>query len=165
MDCVEALREPGRCAARVEATATRPRDWPRGPARLDAAIIGASSAPNLDDFIALTSTTASIVVDDGVRVYEWYADRVGSGDRLLGNSSAKAALALLLASRRGSGGDGMRRPFVSVDPVRRVGVVKMSVWPNEDPWWDRQGRDLRCLALPANAGAAIMARSVGAVPR
>ena len=50
--------------------------------------------------------------------------------------------------------DGMRGQFVYVDRPRRVVVVKTSAWPYEDPWWDRQCRDLCYLALPAIADAA-----------
>jgi CubicO group peptidase (beta-lactamase class C family) len=50
--------------------------------------------------------------------------------------------------------DGMRGQFVYVDRTRRTVVVKTSAWPYEDPWWDRQCRDLCYLALPAIAGAA-----------
>ena len=51
--------------------------------------------------------------------------------------------------------DGMRGQFVYVDRPRRIVVVKTSAWPYEDPWWDRQCRDLCYLALPAIAGAAV----------
>jgi CubicO group peptidase (beta-lactamase class C family) len=47
--------------------------------------------------------------------------------------------------------DGMRGQFVYVDRRRRTVVVKTSDWPYEDPWWDRQCRDLSYLALPAIA--------------
>ena len=50
--------------------------------------------------------------------------------------------------------DGMRGQFVYVDRPRRTVVVKTSAWPYEDPWWDRQCRDLCYLALPAIAEAA-----------
>jgi hypothetical protein len=50
--------------------------------------------------------------------------------------------------------DGMRGQFVYVDRAKRVVVVKTSAWPYEDPWWDRQCRDLCYLALPAIADAA-----------
>jgi hypothetical protein len=50
--------------------------------------------------------------------------------------------------------DGMRGQFVYVDRPRRVVVVKTSAWPYDDPWWDRQCRDLCYLALPAIADAA-----------
>ncbi len=50
--------------------------------------------------------------------------------------------------------DGMRGQFVFVDRPRRTVVVKTSAWPYEDPWWDRQCRDLSYLALPAIAEAA-----------
>lgn len=50
--------------------------------------------------------------------------------------------------------DGMQGQFVYVDRPARVVVVKTSAWPYEDPWWDRQCRDLSYLALPAIAAAA-----------
>lgn len=50
--------------------------------------------------------------------------------------------------------DGMRGQFVYVDRPRRTVVVKTSAWPYQDPWWDRQCRDLCYLALPAIAEAA-----------
>lgn len=50
--------------------------------------------------------------------------------------------------------DGMRGQFVYVDRPRRTVVVKTSAWPYDDPWWDRQCRDLSYLALPAIAEAA-----------
>jgi len=53
--------------------------------------------------------------------------------------------------------DGMRGQFVYVDRPRRTVVVKTSAWPYEDPWWDRQCRDLSYLALPAIAEAAAIA--------
>jgi CubicO group peptidase (beta-lactamase class C family) len=53
--------------------------------------------------------------------------------------------------------DGMRGQFVYVDRPRRTVVVKTSAWPYEDPWWDRQCRDLCYLALPAIAEAAAAA--------
>lgn len=53
--------------------------------------------------------------------------------------------------------DGMRGQFVYVDRRQRVVVVKTSAWPYEDPWQDRQCRDLCYLALPAIADAAAAA--------
>ncbi|MDX6312081.1 MAG: hypothetical protein QOF44_1545 [Streptomyces sp.] len=50
--------------------------------------------------------------------------------------------------------DGMRGQFVYVDRARRVVVVKTSAWPYDDPWTDRQCRDLCYLALPAIARGA-----------
>jgi len=50
--------------------------------------------------------------------------------------------------------DGMRGQFVYVDRRQRVVVVKTSAWPYDDPWQDRQCRDLSYIALPAIADAA-----------
>jgi CubicO group peptidase (beta-lactamase class C family) len=53
--------------------------------------------------------------------------------------------------------DGSRGQFVYVDRSRRTVVVKTSAWRYEDPWWDRQCRDLCYVALPAIAEAAVTA--------
>ncbi len=53
--------------------------------------------------------------------------------------------------------DGMRGQFVYVDRPRRTVVVQASAWPYDDPWWDRQCRDLSYLALPAIAESAWLA--------
>ncbi|MDQ6688159.1 MAG: serine hydrolase [Actinomycetota bacterium] len=53
--------------------------------------------------------------------------------------------------------DGMRGQFVYVDRPRRTVVVQASAWPYDDPWWDRQCRDLGYLALPAIAESAWLA--------
>jgi len=53
--------------------------------------------------------------------------------------------------------DGMRGQFVYVDRPRRTVVVKTSAWAYDDPWFDRQCRDLCYLALPAIAEAAVSA--------
>jgi CubicO group peptidase (beta-lactamase class C family) len=50
--------------------------------------------------------------------------------------------------------DGMRGQFVYVDRPRRTVVVKTSAWAYDDPWHDRQCRDLCYLALPVIAEAA-----------
>ena len=50
--------------------------------------------------------------------------------------------------------DGMQGQFVYVDRPRRVVVAKMSAWPYDDSWQDRQLRDLCYLALPDIAEAA-----------
>ena len=48
-----------------------------------------------------------------------------------------------------------------VDRRQRVVVVKTSAWPYDDPWQDRQCRDLCYLALPAIADAAAAAAGAG----
>ncbi len=53
--------------------------------------------------------------------------------------------------------DGMRGQFVYVDRAAGVVVVKLSAWPHEDPWFDKQCRDLSYLALPDIASAAVKA--------
>src|SRR5262249_28079649 len=51
----------------------------------------------------VTFTTALVVVVDGVIVHERYARGAGAGDRLLGNSATKSALALLVGQACGDG--------------------------------------------------------------
>ena len=74
---------------------------------LDPEIVGAGQVMDLDTFWSVTSTTAMVVVVDGVVVYERYADGVAPTDRLLGNSATKSVLALLtgVAWADGSLGD------------------------------------------------------------
>jgi hypothetical protein len=48
-----------------------------------------------------------------------------------------------------------------VDRRKHVVVVKTSAWPYDDPWHDRQCRDLCYLALPAIADAARAAVRAG----
>jgi len=50
----------------------------------------------LDEFLAVTVSTALLVVVDGVLVHEQYFHGTRAGDRILGNSATKSALALLV---------------------------------------------------------------------
>ena len=54
--------------------------------------------------------------------------------------------------------DGSRGQFGFVDRDRGVAVLKTSRWPYDDPWVDRQMRDLSYLALPLVANAAASTR-------
>ncbi|RLV50543.1 class C beta-lactamase-related serine hydrolase [Nocardioides mangrovicus] len=49
--------------------------------------------------------------------------------------------------------DGSRGQFGYADRDRGVAVVKTSLWPYDDPWVDRQQRDLSYLGLPLVAAA------------
>ena len=95
MSDVELFREPQRGFHHVEVPATTGRAWPERQATLDPHIVGAGREMNLDEFLALTTTTSLVVVVDGVLVHEQYAETVTAQDRLLGNSATKSALALL----------------------------------------------------------------------
>ena len=50
--------------------------------------------------------------------------------------------------------DGSRGQFCFVDRELETAVVKTSLWPYDDPWVDRQQRDLAYLGLPVVAAAA-----------
>ena len=104
VDAVESFREPQRAFHHRGVPAPAGLPWPRAPRPLDPQIVGAGRMMALDEFLRLTSTTALVVIVDGLLVHEQYAGTVGAEDRLLGNSATKSALALVtgLAVRRGS---------------------------------------------------------------
>ena len=89
------FREPQRHLPFLEVPASDPRPRAVEPRTLDPEIVGAGQVMDLDTFWSLTSTTAMVVVVDGVVVFERYADGVAPTDRLLGNSATKSVLALL----------------------------------------------------------------------
>src|SRR2546430_13288609 len=93
---VETLREPQRYRPHAEVAAPVPSPWPIRPVPLQATVTGAGRTMDLDEFLALTVSTALLVVVDGVLVHERYFHGTGAGDRLLGNSATKSALALLV---------------------------------------------------------------------
>jgi CubicO group peptidase (beta-lactamase class C family) len=103
---LEHFREPQRHVAHVVVDAPNPQPWPERLvplAALDCPIVGAGQAMDLAGFLAMTSTTAFVVVVDGVLVYESYATGVSATDRLLGNSATKSALAHLVGVAVGEG--------------------------------------------------------------
>ena len=98
MQRVEPLIEPHRAWAHAEINSSAPRPWqarPEGPIPLRVTITGAGRTMDLDEFHVRTATTALVVVVDGILVYERYLGGAGPGDRLLGYSATKSALALL----------------------------------------------------------------------
>jgi CubicO group peptidase (beta-lactamase class C family) len=93
--------QPGRAHAAVPAPAPRP--WPASPSPLHVMITGAGRSMDLDEFHARTATTALVVVAGGAVVHERYFGGAGRGDRLLGFSATKSALALLVGLAIDSG--------------------------------------------------------------
>src|SRR5262249_36634899 len=93
---VDTLREPQRNRPHAEVPAPARRPWPTRPISLQATVAGAGRRMDLDEFLAITVSTALLVVVDGVLVYERYLHRTQAGDRLLGFSATKSALALLV---------------------------------------------------------------------
>src|SRR5215510_6945187 len=93
---VDSLREPQRHRPHAEVAAPAPRPWPTRPIALRATVAGAGRTMDLDEFLGVTVSTALVVVVDGVLVHERYFHGVQPGDRLLGFSATKSALALLV---------------------------------------------------------------------
>src|SRR6185503_16466242 len=96
MSDVDTLREPQRYRPHAEVAAPVPRPWPARPISLQATVTGAGRTMDLDEFLALTVTTALVVVVGGVLVHERYFHGTQPGDRLLGFSATKSALALVV---------------------------------------------------------------------
>jgi CubicO group peptidase (beta-lactamase class C family) len=138
--------ERGGAAMAGGALAATARDWARlGTLQIDGrwagrqvisrAWIDASSRAERD-FLQPGRLPSTITTHAGFGFHWWPLDSIG--ERVMA--------------------DGMRGQFVYVDRRKRVVVVKTSAWPYEDPWQDRQCRDLCYLALPAIADAVAAAR-------
>jgi CubicO group peptidase (beta-lactamase class C family) len=95
LSAVEMFREPQHRMAHVEVPALQPRPWPTRGIMLEAEIVGAGRQLHLEEYIEVTSSTSLVVVVDGRLVHEWYTPSVSPGDRLLGNSATKSALAVV----------------------------------------------------------------------
>src|SRR5215831_12001994 len=96
MPDLEALREPQRHQPYAEVAAPVPRPWPTRPVALRATVAGAGRIMDLDEFLAVTVSTALVVVVDGVLVQERYFHGARAEDHLLGFSATKSALALVV---------------------------------------------------------------------
>src|SRR5438046_8296537 len=92
----DSLREPQRHRPHAEVPAPVPRPWPARPVPLRATVAGAGRIMDLDEFLAVTVSTALVVVVDGVLVHERYFHGTRAEDRLLGFSATKSALALVV---------------------------------------------------------------------
>lgn len=79
----------------AEIPAPQPRPWPADLRPLEVVIHGAGRTMGLEEWLDATWTTALVVVRDGVLVHERYLRGTEPGDRLLGNSATKSALALV----------------------------------------------------------------------
>ena len=146
---MDAPEHDGGVAIAAGALAATARDWARigalqidgtwdGTRLLDASWVDASSRPE-QPFLRPGRLPSRITTHAGFGYHWWPLDDEGH---------------TVMA-------DGMQGQFVYVDRPRRIVVVKTSAWPYEDPWWDRQCRDLSYLALPVIADAAAAARRLG----
>src|SRR5258707_4288032 len=86
--------EPQHQWAHAEVPAPAPRPWPARPTPLQVTIVGAGRSMDLDEFLAITATTALVVVVDGVLAHEQYGGGARAADPLLGYSAAQVAPAL-----------------------------------------------------------------------
>jgi CubicO group peptidase (beta-lactamase class C family) len=143
---LDAPLHAGGVAMAAGGLAARARDWARlgalqvdgtwnGDAVLDPYWLTASSRPERS-FLLPGRLPSTLTTHAGFGYHWWPLDV--SGTRVMA--------------------DGMRGQFVYVDRTRRTVVVKTSAWPYEDPWWDRECRDLCYLALPAIAESAADSR-------
>ena len=63
---------------------------------LDVDVVGAGRTRGLEEWVAETSSTSLLVLDQGTVVHEWYADGLGADTRFLGASMTKSVLAHLV---------------------------------------------------------------------
>src|SRR5215469_9922108 len=96
MSDMDTLREPQRYRPHAEVAASVRRPWPTRPIPLRGTVTGAGRTMSLDEFLAVTVSTALLVVVDGILVHERYFHGTRAQDRLLGFSATKSALALLV---------------------------------------------------------------------
>src|SRR5215467_13679269 len=114
---VDTLREPQRYPPHAEVAAPVPRPWPTRPLSLRATVTGAGRTMALDEFLAITVSTALLVVVDGVVVHERYFHGTRAEDRLLGFSATKSALALLVGQAVDDGRlPGLDTPVIDLVP-------------------------------------------------
>jgi len=117
MPDLETLREPQRHQPYAEVPAPVPRPWPTRPVPLRATVAGAGRIMDLDEFLAITVATALVVVVDGVLVHERYFHSTRAGDRLLGFSATKSALALVVGQAVDEGRlPGLDTPVIDLVP-------------------------------------------------
>lgn len=72
------------------------RELPDDPRPIAVEVAGAGRLHDLDAWVGATWTTSLLVLDRGVVVHEWYADRHTAGTRFLGASMTKSVLAHLV---------------------------------------------------------------------
>ena len=157
MSDVDTLREPQRHQPHAEVPAPVPRPWPTRPVPLRATVAGAGRVMDLDEFLAVTVATALVVVVDGILVHEQYFHGTRAGDRLLGNSATKSALALLV----GQAVDDGRLPGLDTPrdrPGSRAGLQRVRRGePAPAPHHDQRRRMARGLPRPGQPGLAAAA--------
>src|SRR5207247_10303810 len=118
---VDTRPEPQRHQPYAEAAAPVPRPWPARPVPLRATVAGAGRIMDLDEFLAVTVSTALVVVVDGVLVHERYFHGTRAEDRLLGFSATKSALALVVGQAVDDGRlPGLDTPVPDLVPALRA---------------------------------------------
>jgi CubicO group peptidase (beta-lactamase class C family) len=120
-ESLDDLRESQQHRAHTEIPAPRPRPWPTSPVPLSVTVAGAGRSMGLEEFLAVTATTALVVVVDGTVVHERYSHGGRAQDRLLGNSATKSVLALLVGQAMDDGRlAGLETPVTDLVPELSV---------------------------------------------
>lgn len=88
-------------------------ELPTATRRLDPMVVGAGRSRGLDEWVAETSSTSLLVLDDGEVVHEWYAEGLSAETLFLGASMTKSVLAHLVGQAVRSGA------LAPADPVTR----------------------------------------------
>ena len=71
-------------------------ELPAAIRHLDVDIVGAGRSRGLEEWVAETSSTSLLVLDQGTVVHEWHAAGLGADTRFLGASMTKSVLAHLV---------------------------------------------------------------------
>jgi CubicO group peptidase (beta-lactamase class C family) len=79
-------------------------ELPSATRDLDVDVVGAGRSRALEEWVAETSSTSLVVLDEGTVVHEWYADGLDPGTRFLGASMTKSVLAHLVGRAVGAAG-------------------------------------------------------------
>ena len=80
----------------VVVSATAGAELPAVERELHVDVVGAGRSRGLEEWVAETSSTSLLVLDQGTVVHEWYANRLSAETRFLGASMTKSVLAHLV---------------------------------------------------------------------
>ncbi len=98
---IDPQHDRGREHARIPGTAGV--GLPSDPRPVSVEIAGGGRSRGLTEWVAETSSTSLLVLDEGTVVHEWYADGLDAGTHFLGASMTKSVLAHLVGRAVGEG--------------------------------------------------------------